>query len=77
MTMHRQVLETAHQIATQFLDSVASRHVGGVTTRAALLDALGGPLPRTGSDPVAVLEALAANADPGIVASAGPRYSGW
>jgi glutamate/tyrosine decarboxylase-like PLP-dependent enzyme len=75
--MHREVLETAHQIATQFLDSVASRHVGGATTRAALLDALGGPLPRTGSDPVGVLEALAANADPGIVASAGPRYFGF
>ena len=37
--MHREVLEAAHQIATQFLDSVASRHVGGTTTRAALLDA--------------------------------------
>ena len=68
--MHRQVLDTAHQIATQFLDSVASRHVGGAATRAALLAALGGPLPRTGSDPVGVLKALAANADPGIVASA-------
>ena len=75
--MHRQVLETAHQIATQFLDGVASRHVGGATTRAALLDALGGPLPRTESDPVDVLKALAANADPGIVASAGPRYFGF
>src|SRR5688572_8142791 len=75
--MHRQVLDTAHHIATQFLDSVASRHVGDVATRAALLDALGGPLPRTGSDPVDVLKALAANADPGIVASAGPRYFGF
>src|SRR5438093_599558 len=75
--MHREVLETAHQIATQFLDSVASRHVGGATTRAALLDALGGPLPRTESDPVDVLKALAANADPGIVASSGPRYFGF
>ena len=57
--MHRQILDTAHHIATEFLDSVASRHVGGVATRAALLDALGGPLPRTESDPVDVLKALA------------------
>src|SRR5688500_19905899 len=75
--MHREVLETAQQIATQFLDGVASRHVGGAATRAALRDALGGPLPRTESDSVGVLKALAAHADPGIVASAGPRYFGF
>ena len=38
---------------------------------------LGGPLPAAGSDPVAVLEALAAAAEPGLVASAGPRYFGF
>ena len=75
--MHRDVLQAAHRIATQFLDSVGSRHVGGTATRAALLDALGGPLPRTESDPVDVLKALATGADPGIVASAGPRYFGF
>jgi glutamate/tyrosine decarboxylase-like PLP-dependent enzyme len=75
--MHRVVLETAHSIATKYLDGAASRHVGGTTTRDALDAALGGPLPIGGSDPVAVLQELARNADPGLVATAGPRYFGF
>ena len=75
--MHKQVLETAHGIATTYLDGVASRHVGGTATRDELISALGGPLPTGPSDAQAVLQQLAANADPGIVASAGPRYFGF
>ena len=75
--MHKQVLETAHRIATKYLDEVAARHVGGSTTRNALCDALGGPMPQGSSDPIAVLNDLAARADAGIVANAGPRYFGF
>ena len=75
--MHKHVFEIAHSIATSYLDSVASRHVGGTTTAAALTAALGGPLPSGGSDPVEVLQQLNANADPGIVATVGPRYFGF
>jgi glutamate/tyrosine decarboxylase-like PLP-dependent enzyme len=75
--MHKQVLETAHEIATKYLDDVASRHVGGTATRESLRAALGGPLPRAGNDPVTVLNDLATRADPGVVASAGPRYFGF
>jgi glutamate/tyrosine decarboxylase-like PLP-dependent enzyme len=75
--MHKQILETAHVIATRYLDAVASRHVGGTVTRASLRDALGGPLPKTAADPIAVLTDLASRADAGIVASAGPRYFGF
>jgi hypothetical protein len=75
--MHRPVLETAHQIAAQYLDRVSSRHVGGTVTRAELQQALGGPLPSGPSDPVTVLQQLAVNADPGVVATAGPRYFGF
>ena len=41
------------------------------------VDALGGPLPRARRRPGDVLDDLAAHADPGIVASAGPRYFGF
>jgi glutamate/tyrosine decarboxylase-like PLP-dependent enzyme len=75
--MHKQLLETAHAIATRFLDQVASRHVGATASRSSLRDALGGPLPQGASDPLAVLNDLAARADPGIVANAGPRYFGF
>ena len=38
---------------------------------------MGGPLPDGPSDPVEVVEALAAAADPGLVATAGPRFFGF
>jgi glutamate/tyrosine decarboxylase-like PLP-dependent enzyme len=74
---HSDVLAAAHHLARRFLDNVAARHVGGTTTRRALLDALGGPLPIDPLDPLDVIEQLAGNADPGIVATAGPRYFGF
>ena len=38
---------------------------------------LGGPLPATGADPVEVVAALVEGCDPGLVATAGPRYFGF
>lgn len=75
--LRNEVLETAHSIARTFLETVESRHVGGATTAAALTNALGGPLPAGPSDPVEVLQQLAANADAGLVATVGPRYFGF
>jgi glutamate/tyrosine decarboxylase-like PLP-dependent enzyme len=75
--MHREVLNRAHEIASRYLDDVATRPVAGTATRASLLESLGGPLPQGPADPLAVLEALAENADPGIVATAGPRFFGF
>jgi glutamate/tyrosine decarboxylase-like PLP-dependent enzyme len=40
-------------------------------------DGLRGPLPEQGEDAGAVIEALAAAVEPGLVASAGPRYFGF
>ena len=75
--MDRIVLETAVGIATRYLNDLPSRHVGATATLTQLLEALGGPLPEGASDPVVVLEQLAQNAEPGLVASAGPRYFGF
>jgi glutamate/tyrosine decarboxylase-like PLP-dependent enzyme len=66
------VLDSAHRLARAYLDSVARRRVGGtdpVGLRRELTD--------EGVDPVTVLEELAADANPGLVASAGPRYFGF
>jgi glutamate/tyrosine decarboxylase-like PLP-dependent enzyme len=66
------VLDSAHRLARSYLDSVAQRRVGGsdpVRLRRELTD--------NGVDPVTVLDDLAADADPGLVASAGPRYYGF
>jgi glutamate/tyrosine decarboxylase-like PLP-dependent enzyme len=71
------VLDVARDLAHRYLDGVARRHVGGTAPQAALRDALGGPLPEDGAEPARVLEQLARSVDPGLVASAGPRYFGF
>ena len=52
-TMHRAVLETAHAIASEYLDEVASRHVGGTASHAIRCERrLAGRCPSARSDPV-------------------------
>lgn len=71
------VLSAAAALAKNYLESVADRAVAGRVSRAELAATLGGPLPEDGADAEAVIATLARNADPGIVASAGPRYFGF
>jgi glutamate/tyrosine decarboxylase-like PLP-dependent enzyme len=71
------VLTAAHRHANTYLSSVSERRVAPDVSHADLLARLGGPLPNEPSDPVAVIDALAREADYGIVASAGPRYFGF
>jgi glutamate/tyrosine decarboxylase-like PLP-dependent enzyme len=63
----------AAELARAWLATLAERPVSA----AGEPDALRGPLPERGEDPIAVIEALAAAAEPGLVASAGPRYFGF
>lgn len=63
--------------ATAFLDGLPSRRVGTSVTVEQLREALGGPLPEKPMDGVAVVDALASDCDPGLVAMAGPRYFGF
>ena len=71
---HRAALAAAHDAAVAFLDGVSGRFVG---SRADVRDALGGPLPDRGEDAALIVELLVAAADPGLVATAGPRYFGF
>lgn len=71
------VLRRAAELAIQFRQGLPERHVGAQTDRATLLAALGGPLPEASTDPVEVIEQLAAAADPGIIGMSGPRYFGF
>jgi glutamate/tyrosine decarboxylase-like PLP-dependent enzyme len=77
MTYDRRVLTRASELASEYLASVGSRPVAMPADLAALRAALGGPVPDGPSDPTAVVEALAAAADPGLVATAGPRFFGF
>jgi glutamate/tyrosine decarboxylase-like PLP-dependent enzyme len=70
-------LRRAADLSIDFLSRLGELPVGRPVDLAALRAALDGPLPESGEDPTAVIEALARAAEPGIVASAGPRYFGF
>ena len=57
--------------------SLASRPVAPPVDRRRLRSAFGGPLPTAGSPPAAVIDQLIRAADPGLVATAGPRFFGF
>jgi glutamate/tyrosine decarboxylase-like PLP-dependent enzyme len=65
------------KLAAGYLDSLPERAVGPTASLAELRAALGGELPRAGEAADAVIERLAAGADPGLMASAGPRFFGF
>ncbi len=71
------LLARTTELADAFLDSLDSRPVGPAVDLAALRSALGGPMPMTGEPSRAVIEAMARAAEPGLVASAGPRFFGF
>jgi glutamate/tyrosine decarboxylase-like PLP-dependent enzyme len=75
--MYDEPLERARGHALRYLSSVDTRHVGTRASRSALLATLGGALPAAPSSSADVIDVLAAGADPGIVATVGPRYFGF
>jgi glutamate/tyrosine decarboxylase-like PLP-dependent enzyme len=70
-------LRQAAQMAIEYLAEMAKRPVGRPIDPDPLRATLGGDLPERGEDPEQVLERLARDADPGLVATAGPRYFGF
>jgi glutamate/tyrosine decarboxylase-like PLP-dependent enzyme len=77
MPERTRALSTAAARAEDFLSTLDERPVGAAADAAAVREVLGGPLPKRGENPEAVIEALAEGADPGLVASAGPRHFGF
>ena len=73
----RQLLRRTAEIAADFLESLDERSVWPPASVDELRHALGGPLPDEPVDPLVVVEELAANADPGVIAIPGGRYFGF
>ena len=71
------LLRRTAEIALDYLDQLPARPVAPPVDHEALMAALSKPLTDEGEDPVTVIEQLVADADPGIVACAGPRYFGF
>ncbi len=71
------LLRRTAELAIDYLASLPERPVRVDHDAAAIRDALTGPLPEDGEDPLRVIEELVANAERGIVSMAGPRYFGF
>ena len=71
------LLELTLGLAQAFLRRLPSRHVGATADRESLFQALHRPLGDDGVEPDRVIAELARDVDPGLVASAGPRYFGF
>jgi glutamate/tyrosine decarboxylase-like PLP-dependent enzyme len=73
----RELLLRTAEIAAEYIDSLDERSVFPSAAVEELAAALGGPLPEEPSDPFEVVEQMARAVEPGVVATAGPRYFGY
>jgi glutamate/tyrosine decarboxylase-like PLP-dependent enzyme len=74
--MHELLRRTlAH--AEHYLDSLDERPVAAPVDPAWMCERFDGPLPADPVDPLTVIDELVAAAEPGLVATAGPRYFGF
>ena len=72
-----EVLDDAARLAREYVDSLPSRPVGAQAGLDELRSRLARPLSDGGDDPRVVIEDLARDVEPGLVATAGPRYFGF
>jgi glutamate/tyrosine decarboxylase-like PLP-dependent enzyme len=77
MDDRERALRRAAEIGIDYLASLSDRHVGPRADAATIRERLPAELPEGPTDPIAVIEELASAADPGVVASVGPRYFGF
>ena len=78
MTDERErALSDAFALGLDYLRTLPERHVGAVADATTVRERLGTALPQDPEDAASVVAALAAAVDPGLVASAGPRYFGF
>ena len=71
------LLDRALAHARTWIASLGGRPVRPTASLEALAEAFGGELPEEGQDPAAVLDLLARAGEPGLMATAGPRFFGF
>jgi glutamate/tyrosine decarboxylase-like PLP-dependent enzyme len=71
------VLDDAARLAREYIESLPARRVGATADLEELRARLRRPLTDDGEDPRTVIAELATGVEPGLIASAGPRYFGF
>src|ERR1700738_4178131 len=71
------LLHRTREHAFRFLRSLRDRRVAPTARREELSGALRVPLSEAGEDATSVIDSLAAGAEPGLLATAGPRFFGF
>ena len=74
---YQDLLQRACGLGIDFLDNLKDRPVGRPVDYPTLFEKMGGALPLEGKDSLQVIERLVETAEPGLVATAGPRYFGF
>ena len=77
MPSRSDLLRHTTDLATQYLNTIADRHVGATATADELRAQLGGELKDAGESAEVIVDALASAAERGTVATQGPRYFGF
>ena len=77
MPDHRALLRQTADLAADYLDGLEGRPVAPRATHDELLASMGGPLPDRGEAAGEVVDHLATIAEPGLIATAGPRFFGF
>src|SRR5437868_3813946 len=72
-----ELLTHAARTAASYRAGLPSARVAESADVEQLRKAFGGPLPASATDPAVVVDELIAAAEPGLVATAGPRYFGF
>lgn len=70
-------MDAAHSLAREIVLTMGTRPVGGPVSIESMNAAFDDPLPVEGVSAAVALDEWLARAEPGIVASAGPRFFGW
>jgi len=73
----RAPLDRAHEHALAWLDSLPTRRVAPARTADEIVAEIDTPLPAHGADAAAVVDRLAAFAEPGLMAIGSGRFFGW
>ena len=77
MTDERELLRRTAEIAADFLETLDERPIRPAASVDELRESLGGPLPETPLDPLDVIEAMSAAAEPGVFGIPSGRYFGF